>query len=163
MQDGVEIALEQVTEYPEKDTTDLIIHPAGPAGFEIRFRVPAWCSGAAARVNGQPVQTETRPGTWAVIRRQWTRGDRISIRFPMQLHYAPVDSQHRNRVALLYGPVVLVREHTPVLPARKDLASAMAKSSSKLEFQADVRQMSRFVPFYNLGHGRLYEMYFDVA
>jgi hypothetical protein len=50
----------------------------------------------------------------------------------------------------------------PVLQSRGDLASATTRSSQKPEYRADVRQTSRFLPFYELGHGSLYEMYFDV-
>jgi DUF1680 family protein len=42
--------VEQVTDYPQKDTAELIVYPISPAQFEIRFRVPGWCSGAAACV-----------------------------------------------------------------------------------------------------------------
>lgn len=160
-QAGVPVTAEQMTDYPHADTTSIVVNPASPAEFEISFRVPGWCHGAHARVNGVPVASSAAAGTWASINRRWQRGDRIDIQLPMQLRYASVDSQHPNRVAILYGPVVLVREHTPVLPDGKDLAASLSKSSGRIEFHADTRQTSSFVPFYSIGQGSLYEMYFD--
>ena len=36
----------------------------------------------------------------------------------MRLTLAPIDEQHPHRVAVMYGPVVLVRDQTPVLESQ---------------------------------------------
>ena len=34
----------------------------------------------------------------------------------MRLALVPIDEQHPHRVAVMFGPVVLVRDQTPILP-----------------------------------------------
>ena len=65
------------------------------------------------KVNGAAQNIACQPGTWAVISRTWAPGDRVTIQIPMQLALAPIDEQHPRRVALTYGPVVLVRDQGP--------------------------------------------------
>jgi hypothetical protein len=79
----------------------------------------------------------------------------------MQLRYATVDQQHPRRVAVLYGPVVLVRTERARLPAEKDVSDLLTRSGSGLDFHAASTHSSRFTPFYKLAFGDLYEMYFD--
>ena len=50
---------------------------------------------------------ELRPGTFAVIRRQWKSGDRVELELPMTYRLEAIDAQHPETVALMYGPLVL--------------------------------------------------------
>lgn len=162
-QDGSEVTVEQRTDYPEVPSTSLRVIAARAAKFDISFRVPQWCTEASAEVNGTSVRLNARPGTWAVLRRRWEAGDQVTLRLPMRLSYAPIDVQHPDRVAVRYGPVVLVRTHRARLPVESNPAKLLARSGSALEFHGSLAGMSRFVPFYKLGFGELYQMYFDRA
>jgi len=155
------VTVVQTSDFPEAAHTQLDVTPSEPATFDISFRVPGWCSEFSAEVNEQPVAVAAKPGTWARIRRRWQAGDQVKVRLPMQLRYAAVDQQHPGRVAILYGPVVLVRAERARLPAEKEVSDLLARRGPGLEFHARSTSLSRFTPFYKLAFGDLYEMYFD--
>jgi uncharacterized protein len=161
---GTEVIVEQETAYPEVDTTTLTVRPSRSENFDLKFRVPRWTRGVTVAVNGSPQNVTCLPGTWAAITRMWTAGDRVTIQIPMQLQLAPIDPQHPNRVAVMYGPVVLVRPD----PARLVLsAPSLAKSFNSrdregLEFELVGQPGGMMLPFYKVGHLQPYTMYFDL-
>ncbi|MEJ7606656.1 MAG: beta-L-arabinofuranosidase domain-containing protein [Bryobacteraceae bacterium] len=158
-----EVRIEQQTAYPESETTSLTIMTAKSDVFGLKFRVPRWCSGFTVDVNGSRQRMEIRPGSWAVVRREWRAGDRVIVRIPMKLELAAIDKQHPNRAAVTYGPLVLVRRDTsPLLPGRGDLPSWIVRGSKALEFHASNQRWGPFLPFYKLGRGEAYHAYFDV-
>jgi DUF1680 family protein len=161
--EGQEIKLEQQTAFPEADTTTLTVRPQAQVAFNLKFRVPRWAAGAAVKVNGTAQEIPCRPGTWALIQRTWAPGDKVSIQFPMRLHLAPIDPQHPQRVALMYGPVVLVQNQEPLLvPQGNDVSAWMAASGKPLEFSSAAQPQGPFLPFYQVGRGTPYNMYFDL-
>jgi hypothetical protein len=159
---GKEVKVVQETNYPESDTTTLTIHTPG-VECALRFRVPGWSCGATVKVNGSQIDVPTQPSGWATIQRGWKSGDQITIRFPMQPRIVPVDRQHPNRVALMYGPIVLVRLEDPTLGRTDlDLSRWIAHRGSAPEFFAPRESSRRFEPFYRIGYRNPYSMYFDV-
>jgi len=95
-----EVRVEQQTTYPESDTTLLTIYPGASQEFDLKFRVPRWSASVSVEVNGRAAEIDAQPGSWGTIHRKWMSGDRVRIRIPMQLSYAPIDKQHPNRIAL---------------------------------------------------------------
>jgi DUF1680 family protein len=61
-------------------------------------------------VNGSPLDVLAKPGGWASIDREWKSGDTVLITIPMALRTVPVDRQHPDRAAIMYGPVVLAQD-----------------------------------------------------
>ena len=87
----------------------------------------------------------------------------MEIHLPMKLAFVPIDQQHPYRVAAVYGPVVLVRDQETVLvPNVNDISKWIVSKGEGLEFHAENRATSRFVPFYRLGARSSYGMYFDL-
>ncbi len=81
----------------------------------------------------------------------------------MTLKIAPVDQQHPQRVALTYGPVVLVRPHESKLSApATHISRCMYRAGEALQFRATNQPTGLFVPFYKVGAGSPYGMYFDL-
>ncbi len=164
MQKDIPVAVEQETGYPEADTTRLTVNSGKATVFDLKFRVPAWAPVVEARVNGAAVDVAAGPGAWAVVRRTWKPGDRIEIRLPLDLRLVPVDKEHPRRVAVMRGPVVLVRRENPVIipPAGGDLASWLRPAGgNSIEFVVEGQPHGAFVPFYAVGHDEPYNMYFD--
>lgn len=160
---GVEVRLEQTTQYPEEDTSNLTLSAGRPVRFKLRFRVPRWCRGAAAEINGEAAAISAEPGTWAAIDRTWRNGDRVRLTIPMRVTAVPIDRRHPRRVAFLYGPVALVRYDKPVISvASSDPSGVLVKRGGALEFEARNQRWGPFVPFYRLGFGEGYHMYFDL-
>jgi hypothetical protein len=161
-QAGTEVLVEQETSFPESDTTTLTVRPARAAAFDLKFRVPGWTSGVSVSVNGTAMPVAAVPGKWAVLHRTWDPGDRVMIRLPMSLGLSPVDPQHPERVAVTYGPVVLVRNESPRLPPGGDLSAFTAGAGGSLVFTAPREPQGSFLPFYKVDGRTPYNMYFDL-
>ena len=162
---GTEVRLEQDTEYPEAGATTVTVRPSRRESFALNFRVPRWAGSVTAEVNGKPADVVAKPGKWAEIRRTWSGGDRVQISIPMEPVFRPVDLQHPNRVAITYGPVVLVHEIDQLLaPGGRSAADMLQQTGRNLEFRTDKQRWSDtpFVPFYQPGYGEPYRMYFDL-
>lgn len=104
------VTLRQLTDFPESETSTIRLEMDQPTTFAVRFRVPAWCTGMSMTVNGNTTPVAAKPGTWAGIERTWQTGDEVIVRLPMVLRTLPVDAQHPDRLAVLYGPVVLAQD-----------------------------------------------------
>ncbi|KQW85610.1 hypothetical protein ASC89_00560 [Devosia sp. Root413D1] len=109
---GTEVTVREVSNYPWSGDIAIQIDPATEKVFEVKLRIPGWCKGAMARVNGEAVQLSPVNG-YATISRSWTKGDKISLELPM-----PVERVYANphvvmdvgRVALTRGPLVYCLE-----------------------------------------------------
>ena len=162
-QNGTLVTVEQETAFPESDTTTLTVRPGKSAAFDLKFRVPAWTRGVEVSVNGKPfpLQSAAEAGAWAILRRAWSAGDRVTIRLPMRLGLAPIDAQHPKRVAVTFGPLVLVRDATPRLALQGGPTEWMVGRPG-LEFAAPGQPEGLFMPFYKVGANMPYDMYFDL-
>ena len=137
---GQTLRLTQETRYPEEEAVVFRLAMAAPARFALRIRVPGWVHGAAFTLNGAPVAVDCRPGEWAVLDREWQPGDVLSARFPMALRAVPVDPQHGDRVAILYGPIVLAQDEACcrrpfTMGAMTSLESRLLKEEGPLRFR----------------------------
>jgi hypothetical protein len=160
---GEVVRVLQETNYPETDTTTLTVHANKNLAFTLGFRVPRWTRGASLKLNAVPINTPIRPGTWAKIQRSWNPGDQVTIQLPMQLALAPIDKQHPRRVAVVYGPVVLVRVKEKISPSSlEDPSKWVAHTAKLLEFQATGHSAATLLPFYRVGYDTPYRMYFDL-
>jgi DUF1680 family protein len=118
---GTPITLTQETRYPAEDTTVLTLHSGNAIAFPIYLRIPGWLTRPATiRLNGKPLDTPARPGTYAVIRRTWRSGDRIELTLSQTFRTEPIDDLHPETVALMRGPVQYVALNpTPQLSAER--------------------------------------------
>ena len=83
------------------------------------LRIPEWAAGASVLINGQAAPVAVTPGEFTPIDRQWSSGDEVSLRLPMEVSRLEGNArieEVRNQVALKRGPVVYCVE-SPVLPA----------------------------------------------
>jgi hypothetical protein len=63
----------------------------------------------------------------------------------------------------MYGPVVLVRDQTPMLSFKADdLSSSLIAAGQALEFSSPAQPPGAFIPFYKVGKGTPYNMYFNL-
>jgi uncharacterized protein len=176
-QGGKPVKLTQETEYPAQGETRLRIETAGPVTAAIRFRVPDWATQMSVEVNGEPVKVAVRPSSWAAIERLWQNGDRVTVRIRLELRAEAVDAQHPDRVAILFGPVLLVEDlrfnlglqmqpgrHSPA-----DLAARLIPETGKpLRFEVldppgQVVRSGRFFPYCDAPAGLPYRMYHDFS
>ena len=175
-QHGQTMRLTQNAQFPESNQIRFSINTERAVSASIRFRMPDWATTASIVINGAAVPVDVRPSTWATIDRIWQNGDVVDLRIPMRLRAEPVDKQHPERVAILYGPVVLVEDlrfnlglqmpvgqHSP-----EELAARLQPDDHPLHFRVldrsnQVIRSGRFFPYYEAKEGLPYRMYHDFS
>lgn len=110
-----EITLTQKTDYPWGGAVNISVDKLkGKKQFEIKLRVPDWCTeGAKITVNGEEQNIETKAGTYATVNRTWKKGDVVSINMPMRTRIVeanPLVEESRGQVAVQRGPIVYCLE-----------------------------------------------------
>jgi DUF1680 family protein len=101
---GIRLSLE--TRFPEEETVRLRVQSAQGARITLRIRIPYWSSGAAAWINGTPVEPMSAPGSYLSLEREWSGHDEVVVRLPMHLYTAAMPD-NRSLQAIMYGPLVL--------------------------------------------------------
>jgi DUF1680 family protein len=106
---GVEVAVRQTTQYPWDGQVRLAIDPFKPTSFGLMIRIPTWCRGASAAINGEKVSLHRRVRGYALVEREWRAGDVLTLNLPMParaVHANPRVAENIGRVALMRGPLV---------------------------------------------------------
>jgi len=131
------VTIKQTTNYPWDGKNELSIDPAAPASFSIHIRIPGWALNKPApgnlysteeqnmaapeiSINGKPVKFTMEKG-YAIFKRVWHKGDKISFDLPMQVNKIFANDSvkaDRKRFALQRGPLVYCLEG----PDNKDSA-----------------------------------------
>lgn len=97
----------QETKFPYKNSTSIQIKSATKKQFALRIRKPIWNEGALKiKINNQPVKAVVDENGYVVIDRVWNPNDNVIVTFNMQLKTESIPD-NKNRVAFLYGPIVL--------------------------------------------------------
>ncbi|MBW7892846.1 MAG: glycoside hydrolase family 127 protein [Chitinophagaceae bacterium] len=121
---GARVNLEMESGLPWNGNVQLTVSPAKKQNFELRIRIPGWLSkpvpgdlytyedeqelSPVIRVNDKAFAFTSDKG-YAVLKRNWKKGDKVSIELPMQVRRIrsnPAVKQNENRIALQYGPLV---------------------------------------------------------
>ncbi|NLU91115.1 glycoside hydrolase family 127 protein [Chitinophaga sp. Ak27] len=123
------VGIVQQTDYPWNGKDDITINTAKPTAFTLKVRIPGWAENRPVPgnlyfeednsavtipilLNGQPLHYTVEKG-YAVIKRTWKKGDKVTIDLPMDvkkvLAATPVkDDQYR--FALERGPIMYCLE-----------------------------------------------------
>ncbi|NLG51304.1 MAG: transcriptional initiation protein Tat [Chloroflexi bacterium] len=83
--DAAEVTINVATDYPFDGKVEMVCSCAQPIAFPLYLRVPRWCAGFRASVNGELVDLAPDPGTCLRIERTWNDGDRVEIEMPMTI------------------------------------------------------------------------------
>jgi hypothetical protein len=97
------------TQYPYSPIVLLTLQNPAPQTLTFNLRIPAWAQGAALSVNGTRLSEAPEPGRFAAIRREWRAGDRIELELPLVKRLESIDGGHPDTVALIAGPLVLMK------------------------------------------------------
>ncbi len=166
------IRLAQRTEFPNSETSKLILTCAKPVAASLRIRRPFWAGPVRITLNGEPIPADTtRPG-YATVRREWKNGDTLEVNLPMSLRSEPLPDM-QSRAALMYGPVLLAGDLGPVsgnrpVPALVTNGRAVADWTFRVPGRSlafETRGVGRpadvaLTPFYQM-HDRRYAVYWD--
>lgn len=100
------ITIKQETNFPESDEISFTISAKKPASFPIRIRQPYWAATAIVSVNGKIKTVQADKDGFLVLQQTWKHNDRIKLILPQKLHTQSMPD-NPNRIAVLYGPLVL--------------------------------------------------------
>jgi hypothetical protein len=82
---GQPVTIIEETDYPFRETISFKVKIAKPETFAFGLRIPEWCEVATVTVNNKPSSIESKPGTFAILKREFSNGDRIELRLPMSV------------------------------------------------------------------------------
>lgn len=168
------IKIRQETRFPEESFSRLILQCEKAHSGAILIRHPYWAQqGVAIKINGQIQQISSQPQQYIPLKRTWVSGDSIEIRLPMTLRMEAMPD-NPNRIAFLYGPLVLAGEFgdkrpepwAPVLMTQDRNPSHWIKPvpGEQIRFTTEgVAKPDDFtlIPFYRMHH-QWYSVYFDL-
>jgi len=127
---GKAVHLTQTNNYPWDGDLHFDVDVASPVHFGMRLRIPGWARAEAwpselyhftdvrsvpelvVRINGQRYGYKI-DGGYAVIDREWKKGDRVEWILPMKVHEVKADAAvaaDRGKIALQRGPVMYAAE-----------------------------------------------------
>src|SRR5258706_6307591 len=169
---GVQIQLK--TNYPQDGKVDLIVKSNKKEKYTVKVRQPSWVkSDLKFIVNGKTSPAiKNQNGYWEITK-PWSTGDVISFEIPMTLRSESMPD-NPNRIALLYGPVVLAGQlgkempdpifgTTVLLTDNKNVFDWTKRNPAALEFETyqvakplDVK----LIPFYQT-FDQYYNVYWD--
>ena len=116
------IKVVQTTNYPEEHGTTLDFSCDAPVQITLQVRYPFWAENRLEIiVNGKKERIRETPGSFIPVTKKWKSGDRVEIKMPFTLRLEPMPDDS-NRVAVMYGPLVMAGDLGPV----KDSASTDA-------------------------------------
>jgi DUF1680 family protein len=99
---GNAVQIEVQTDYPFRDTLQIVVRTDRPERFPIQLRIPAWAERASVGIEGEtPVQAQ--PGTFLRIERTWSNATKLHLRFPMA---AILQRGYQGSVSIERGPLV---------------------------------------------------------
>ncbi|MFZ2338639.1 MAG: beta-L-arabinofuranosidase domain-containing protein [Bacteroidales bacterium] len=97
--------IEQSSGYPVTDSIGFVISPDKPVELSLGFRIPSWSRNTDVEVNGIKIK-DIRPGTYAMVSRTWSKGDRVIIKMDLSARLM----KQNGHQAIIRGPVVLARD-----------------------------------------------------
>ncbi|SHF23301.1 DUF1680 family protein [Caldanaerobius fijiensis DSM 17918] len=99
---GINIVIDEQTDYPFDESITFTVHCDKSVCFPLKLRIPGWCYKAEVMVNGGLFATP-HAGTFAIVKREWSDGDQIILRLPMDIR---ISRWYNNSVAVERGPLV---------------------------------------------------------
>lgn len=122
------VHITETANYPWSGKIDIKVDPEKSNDFALHIRIPGWLQAIPVpgdlyttdlqkqpviiNVNGKPFQYVMEKG-YAVLRRQWVKGDKLSFEFPMKAQRIFANEKIKadeGRFAIQYGPVVYCLE-----------------------------------------------------
>jgi DUF1680 family protein len=101
------VSIRQTTSFPQSGRVRLEIDAASPQRFALHIRHPNWATTASIRINGDPVEPASKPGSFVTLDRVWNAGDVVEVDMPMSLRMELLPGV-ADTAAVVYGPIVLV-------------------------------------------------------
>jgi hypothetical protein len=114
LRDRTAVTITTQTQYPSDERIRIAVEPAESKSFAVKLRVPAWCRSATVEVNGKKISARAMADGYVAIKRDWKKGDQITLRLKLEPRLVTGDHLNRNKAAVVYGPLVLAADEALV-------------------------------------------------
>jgi DUF1680 family protein len=159
---GAAVTLTQTTAYPLEQTVTMRVGCAAPVSFSLYLRIPGWLERPAAiHVNGQRVTAKMRRG-FAVLRRRWREGDKVTLDLPLSFRTEAIDDLHEETVAMMRGPLLYVQLNPAIGQSRLAQLDKLqpAADAQGVFFAREAGEKNIYPPFYFVRE-ETYTTYFE--
>lgn len=104
---GQKLVVKLDTNFPVSGSVQIRLELVNDEEFSLQLRIPDWSRKTELRVKSE---SETVvPGTYKTLKKKWKNGDVIELELDMRCRIMS-SPKNDGRIALLWGPVVLVRD-----------------------------------------------------
>jgi DUF1680 family protein len=117
LRSGLEVKVEQETDYPFDGKVSLKLSLKDPSRFIVRLRLPGWCKNYKIRLNGALLEVPIDDRRYLVIDRVWESGDLLDMEMDMPVRVVVDELGNNLRVAFTRGPLVFAADSS-YLPER---------------------------------------------
>lgn len=100
------MVIKQETDFPNNEQVTFTIQTTKPQKLTVRIRKPTWTRAAQFTINKKEVTPSLESNGYWAITHTWKSGDQLTLSLPMHLYIESMPD-NPNRVALLFGPIVL--------------------------------------------------------
>ncbi len=170
------VKVRQETKYPDEPWTRLVFTSDQPHQFGLHVRHPWWATEKfEICVNGEKQAVESKPGSYAVLSRDWKSGDTLDVSMPFTLRTEGFRDNPR-RFAFMHGPLVLAAQVAPgrpfpvIVADEKQLLASLQPVAGKPSTFTGPASIFRvpgdnkgvtLEPLYKIHGDRHYVVYFD--
>lgn len=145
---GTNVEMVQETDYPWKGDVSITVNPEKSKRFTVYVRIPGGSTSElytespevkgykSFKVNGKAVTPKIEKG-YAVVTREWKKGDKIELELPMQpqrVTASKLIQSNVGRVALKYGPLIYNVESAD----QSNLDAQLGSEPIKAEWRKDL-------------------------
>jgi DUF1680 family protein len=123
------VAISQKANFPWDGKVEILVDPETSRKFSMKVRIPGWAVNEAIpgglyrfesqnseaykiMLNGESIKSEIKNG-YAEIKRQWKKGDKIELDFPMPVRKVVADERIQadvGKIAVQRGPIIYCAE-----------------------------------------------------
>ena len=83
--DGIEVKIEEKTNYPFEDKIRFEINPAEKVEFSFDLRIPNWCKNPNLTINGKDTEYDIKDNI-IKLKRTWNKKDLVVLELPMEIN-----------------------------------------------------------------------------
>ena len=164
----------QQTNFPEDDDINFTVETKSPQAFALHIRKPHWATNASLLINDKAASIETDEDGFIIIKRTWKNNDKIQLTLSKSLYTESIPD-NPNRIAILYGPLVLAGVlgdtmpdplfGTPVLLTDDKNVNDWIKPVSNASLTFEMKDVGKpydvkLIPFYKM-YNQYYSVYWD--
>lgn len=106
LEDGLQVQIEQSTEYPMEGRIEIAVSSDQPFKRTLKLRIPEWSNETSLSVNGE-TQRKVNPGVYYSLDREWKTGDKIVLDLDFSIRTWVGDGAALGKVSVFRGPLLL--------------------------------------------------------